>query len=55
MVAVGIRETVHFKDYAAIAAILWPRVVKTKKLVDSAPPRPKRKRSLFRVVEGTAV
>ena len=55
VVAVAIRETVHLKDYAALAAIVWPRVVKTKKLVDSAPPRPRRKRSLFRVVEGSAV
>lgn len=53
VMAVAIRETVHLKDYAALAAILWPRIVKTKKLVDSAPPRPRKRRSLFRVVEGT--
>ena len=54
IMAVAIRETVHLKDYAALAAILWPRIVKTKKLVDSAPPRPRKRRSLFRVVESTA-
>ena len=55
VMAVAIRETVHLKDYAALVAIIWPRVVKTKKLMDSAPPRPRKRRSLFRVVEGSAV
>lgn len=54
VVAVAIRETVHLKEYAALVAIILPRVRKTKRLVDTAPPRPRKKRSLFRVVEGSA-
>ena len=52
VIAVGIRQAVYWKDYAALAAILGPRIRKTQRLIETAPPRPKKKRSLFRPVEG---
>ena len=52
--ATVIRSMVQFADYRQLLIILGPRAWETGKAIHDEPPLPKRKRSLFRTVEGTA-